>query len=231
MAESASFNELDSLLGETLDSDITNFFELAAMLGLDPKRDFAGADLSGTDIAEGDLAGADLTGTDLRGANLSSTNLQKAKLSGALLDNARVHQAVMTNCVGLSKTQKDDLKKRGAIFEAASVRNTDPNVSIESEKLERNLPTLHVGDTVRLGIVIQAGGKRRIQPYEGTVIAIHNSGLNQTITVRRLFQGIGVERVFRLRSPRIASIKVLRRGRTRRAKLLSSRRRKGKGRA
>ncbi|MGJ3244733.1 MAG: 50S ribosomal protein L19 [Elainellaceae cyanobacterium] len=100
--------------------------------------------------------------------------------------------------------------------------------SIESEQLKSDLPTIHVGDTIRVGVRIREGGKERIQPYEGTVIAMRNGGINETITVRRIFQGIGVERVFLLHSPRVANIKVLRRGRARRAKLYYLRNRVGK---
>ena len=67
-----------------------------------------------------------------------------------------------------------------------------------------------------------------MQPYEGVVIAKRNGGINQTITVRRIFQGIGVERVFMLHSPQVASLKVERRGKVRRAKLFYLRDRVGK---
>lgn len=100
--------------------------------------------------------------------------------------------------------------------------------SIEAEYIKSELPVIHVGDTVKVGVRIQEGGKERIQPYEGTVIAMRNGGLNETITVRRIFQGVGVERVFLIHSPRIASIKVLRRGKARRAKLYYLRERVGK---
>jgi large subunit ribosomal protein L19 len=100
--------------------------------------------------------------------------------------------------------------------------------SIESEQLKADLPIIHVGDTVKVGVVIQEGGKERVQPYEGTVIAMRNGGINETITVRRIFQGVGVERVFLLHSPRVASIQVLRRGKSRRAKLYYLRDRVGK---
>ena len=99
---------------------------------------------------------------------------------------------------------------------------------IESEFLKSDLPTLYVGDTVRVGVAIQEGGKERIQPYEGTIIAMRNGGINETITVRRVFQGVGVERVFLLHSPLVSSIKVIRRGKVRRAKLYYLRDRVGK---
>ncbi|NEO05024.1 50S ribosomal protein L19, partial [Moorena sp. SIO3I8] len=81
---------------------------------------------------------------------------------------------------------------------------------------------------VRVGVRIKEGNKERIQPYEGTVIAMRNGGINETITVRRIFQGVGVERVFLLHSPKIANIKVVRRGKVRRAKLYYLRDRVGK---
>lgn len=100
--------------------------------------------------------------------------------------------------------------------------------SIEAEQLKSDLPVVHVGDTVRVGVRIREGGKERVQPYEGTVIAMRNGGINKTITVRRIFQGIGVERVFLIHSPRIESIKIIRRGKVRRAKLYYLRDRVGK---
>jgi large subunit ribosomal protein L19 len=100
--------------------------------------------------------------------------------------------------------------------------------SIEAEQLKSDLPIIHVGDTIRVGVRIQEGGKERVQPYEGTVIAMRNGGINETITVRRVFQGVGVERVFLLHSPRVASIQIIRRGKARRAKLYYLRDRVGK---
>lgn len=100
--------------------------------------------------------------------------------------------------------------------------------SIEAEQLKTNLPDIHIGDTVKVGVKIIEGGKERVQPYEGTVIARRNGGLNTTITVRRIFQGVGVERVFLIHSPRIDSIQVLRRSKVRRAKLYFLRDRVGK---
>lgn len=100
--------------------------------------------------------------------------------------------------------------------------------SIEAEQLKQDLPNLEVGDTVRVGVRIVEGGKERVQPYEGTIIAMRNGGINRTITVRRIFQGVGVERVFLVHSPRIAKIDILRRGQARRAKLYYLRDRVGK---
>ena len=98
----------------------------------------------------------------------------------------------------------------------------------ENKQLKKELPEIYVGDTVKVGVKITEGNKERVQPYEGVVIAKRHGGLNQTITVRRIFQGIGVERVFMLHSPQVASLKVERRGKVRRAKLFYLRDRVGK---
>ena len=100
--------------------------------------------------------------------------------------------------------------------------------AFEQEQQKSDLPDIFVGDTVRVGVRISEGNKERVQPYEGVVISKRHGGLNQTITVRRIFQGIGVERVFMLHSPQVASIKVERRGKVRRAKLFYLRERVGK---
>jgi large subunit ribosomal protein L19 len=100
--------------------------------------------------------------------------------------------------------------------------------SFEAEQLKSDLPDIYVGDTVKVGVRIREGNKERVQPYEGVVIAKRHGGLNATITVRRIFQGVGVERVFMLHSPQVASVKVERRGKVRRAKLFYLRDRVGK---
>jgi len=100
--------------------------------------------------------------------------------------------------------------------------------AFEAEQLKSELPDIYVGDTVKVGVRIREGNKERVQPYEGVVIAKRHGGLNATITVRRIFQGVGVERVFMLHSPQVASVKVERRGKVRRAKLFYLRDRVGK---
>ena len=100
--------------------------------------------------------------------------------------------------------------------------------AFEAEQLKDELPDIYVGDTVKVGVRIREGNKERVQPYEGVVIAKRHGGLNETITVRRIFQGIGVERVFMLHSPQVASVNVERRGKVRRAKLFYLRDRVGK---
>ena len=105
---------------------------------------------------------------------------------------------------------------------------TDLIREFEAAQQKSDLPEIYVGDTVRVGVRISEGNKERVQPYEGVVIAKRHGGLNETITVRRIFQGIGVERVFMLHSPQVASLKVERRGKVRRAKLFYLRDRVGK---
>lgn len=100
--------------------------------------------------------------------------------------------------------------------------------SIEAKYLKEKLTDINVGDTVKVGVRISEGGKQRVQPFEGTVIAMRNGGINETITVRKIFQGVGVERVFLLHSPIVDNITVIRRGKVRRAKLYYLRDRVGK---
>ncbi len=99
---------------------------------------------------------------------------------------------------------------------------------IEAPFIKDDLPELNVGDTVKVFVKIIEGGKERTQGYEGVIIKRRGSGVGKTITVRRVFQGIGIERVFPLNSPRIEKIKVQRRGDVRRAKLYYLRQRTGK---
>ena len=98
----------------------------------------------------------------------------------------------------------------------------------EKTQQKSKVPEVYVGDTVRVGVRISEGNKERVQPYEGVVIAKRHGGINQTITVRKIFQGVGVERIFMVHSPQVASIKVERRGKVRRAKLFYLRDRVGK---
>ena len=100
---------------------------------------------------------------------------------------------------------------------------------IENDFAKKHVPVLQVGDTVKVGVLIQEGSKQRVQPYEGTVIARRRAGINTTITVRRVFQGIGVERIFVVHSPLIKDIEVVKSAKVRRAKLYFLRDRIGKG--
>lgn len=100
--------------------------------------------------------------------------------------------------------------------------------NIEQQYLKEDLPKIYVGDTVKVGVTITEGNKTRVQPYQGVVIAERNSGLHKAITVRAVLQGVGVERVFPVHCSQVAWIKVISRGKVRRAKLYYLRDRVGK---
>ena len=91
--------------------------------------------------------------------------------------------------------------------------------SIERQQLRTDLPDFRVGDTVRVFVKVVEGSRERLQAFEGVVIAKRNGSSRETFTVRRVSYGIGVERTFPMHSPRVDSIKVIRRGHVRRAKL------------
>lgn len=99
---------------------------------------------------------------------------------------------------------------------------------INKEGLRTDIPKFNIGDTIKVNYKVIEGDKERIQAYEGTVIARKNSGIKETIKVRRISAGIGVERTFPLNSPRIASIEVVRSAKVKRAKLYYLRSRTGK---
>lgn len=99
---------------------------------------------------------------------------------------------------------------------------------LEKTYLKSEIPAVNTGDTVKVFVKIIEGNKERVQAFEGTVIKKHGAGVNKTITVRKVFQGVGVERVFLINSPRIDKINVLRRGDVKRSKLYYLRERSGK---
>jgi len=99
---------------------------------------------------------------------------------------------------------------------------------VEKDFLKNNIPILKIGDNVKIGVKIIEGNKERVQFYEGTIIAKKNSSINTTITVRKTLQGVGVERIFLIHSPKINSIDVLRSSKVRRSKLYYLRNLKGK---
>ena len=103
-----------------------------------------------------------------------------------------------------------------------------PILNLETQFLKKNYPCLKIGDNVKVGVKIIEGSKERVQFYEGTVIAKKNTSINTTVTVRKVFQGIGIERIFLLHSPKIDSINVLRSAKVRRSKLYYLRNLKGK---
>ena len=103
-----------------------------------------------------------------------------------------------------------------------------PVVNLESQFLKKDLPVLRIGDNLKIGVKIIEGNKERVQFYEGTLIAKKNSSINTTITVRKIFQGIGIERIFLLHSPKVDTITVIRSAKVRRSKLYYLRNLKGK---
>ena len=119
-------------------------------------------------------------------------------------------------------------KSNGETITSKNLSHAEIIKTFEEAQQNKKLPEIYVGDTVRVGVRISEGNKERVQPYEGVVIAKRHGGINKTITVRRIFQGIGVERIFLVHSPQVASIKVERRGKVRRAKLFYLRERVGK---
>jgi len=101
---------------------------------------------------------------------------------------------------------------------------------IETQKawLRSDLPPFRAGDTLRVNVRVKEGDKERVQAFEGVCIARRGSGVSETFTVRKISNGVGVERIFPVHSPMIGDIAVLRRGRVRRAKLYYLRQLTGK---
>jgi len=124
---------------------------------------------------------ADGTETTMDPVNDTETNLESTA-TAAEQGNVAVATAEASPATVTVTTGKLGARELIAAFEAA--------------QLKSDLPEIYVGDTVRVGVRIREGSKERIQPYEGVVIAKRHGGLNETITVRRIFQGVGVERVF-----------------------------------
>ncbi|HXG71657.1 MAG TPA: 50S ribosomal protein L19 [Gemmatimonadaceae bacterium] len=94
-----------------------------------------------------------------------------------------------------------------------------PFIETQKQWLRDNIPPFRAGDTLRVSVRVREGDKERLQAFEGVCIARKGSGVSATFTVRKISNGIGVERIFPVHSPMISEINVLRRGRVRRAKL------------
>ena len=99
---------------------------------------------------------------------------------------------------------------------------------LELEQMKKNIIPFKVGDTVKVHVKIVEGDKQRIQAYQGVVIARQKGGVRETFTVRKISNGIGVERMFPLHSPSIENIEIMVRGHVRRAKLYYLRKLRGK---
>nr|YP_009332635.1 ribosomal protein L19 [Membranoptera weeksiae]YP_009332855.1 ribosomal protein L19 [Membranoptera tenuis]AHZ94649.1 ribosomal protein L19 [Membranoptera weeksiae]AKL79111.1 ribosomal protein L19 [Membranoptera tenuis] len=106
--------------------------------------------------------------------------------------------------------------------------NSDIIKNIEDQFIKDNIPQIDIGDNIKIKLRIQEGNKERIQISEGVIIAKHNSRLNTTITVRKIIQNIGVERIYLIHSPRILNIEIMRKSKVRRSKLYYLRKRSGK---
>ena len=100
--------------------------------------------------------------------------------------------------------------------------------SIEHEQMKNKIPTLKVGDTVKVHVRVKEGNRERIQVFEGIIIKVQGGGVNQTFTVRRISYGVGVEKTFLIHSPAVEKVEVVRVGKARRAKLFYLRDRVGK---
>ncbi len=100
--------------------------------------------------------------------------------------------------------------------------------TVEKEQMRSDIPDFKAGDTIKVHVKVREGDKERIQVFQGIVIARKHGGIRETITVRKVSSGIGVERVFPLHSPIIDKIEVVQEGRVRRAKLYYLRDLKGK---
>ena len=100
--------------------------------------------------------------------------------------------------------------------------------ALNEKQLQNDVPQVEVGDTVRVHVKVKEGSRERIQVFEGTVIAKKHGGIEETITVRRISYGVGVEKVFPVHSPNIVNVETVRRGKVRRAKLYYLRNRVGK---
>ena len=109
-----------------------------------------------------------------------------------------------------------------------NILDTLAQATMDKVQAERPVPRFEPGDTLRVHVKVQEGNRERIQVYEGLCIGRRNAGVNSSFTVRKISFGEGVERVFPLYSPRLATIEVVRRGDVRRAKLYYLRTRRGK---
>jgi len=119
-------------------------------------------------------------------------------------------------------------KKQSKPKEAKELKGRQLLDSLEEGQMKSKVTKFNVGDTVEVGVKIQEGDKERVQIFTGVCIARKGSSARETFTVRRIVSGEGVERVFPLHSPNVASIKVVRRGKVRRAKLHYLRERTGR---
>lgn len=100
--------------------------------------------------------------------------------------------------------------------------------ALVDSQLKKDLPELNIGNTIRVHVKVKEGARERVQIFEGTIIAKKHGGIQETITVRRVSYGVGVEKIFPIHSPNIVDFVTVRRGKVRRAKLYYLRHRVGK---
>ena len=110
----------------------------------------------------------------------------------------------------------------------ATMNSREILASLAAEQTKAGLPDVRPGDTVRVAVRVVEGNRERTQSFEGTVMRLRNGGLDRQMTVRRISNGVGVERTFLMHSPRVEKIEVVRRGHARRAALYFLRERVGK---
>lgn len=99
---------------------------------------------------------------------------------------------------------------------------------VTASQIRTDIPQINIGDTVKVGVIINEGNKSRVQDYQGLVIAMKGEGISKSFIVRKNSNGVGVERVFPINSPMLSYVKVVSHGQVRRAKLFYLRGRKGK---
>jgi len=123
----------------------------------------------------------------------------------------------MVRCRG-----RQEHPKRGGLLKVDLIK------VVEQQYVKADIPEFRPGDMVRVDYKVVEGGKERIQAFQGVVIKRQGSAIKETFTVRKLSNGVGVERTFPVHSPKVANIEVLRKGKVRRAKLYYLRDRQGK---
>lgn len=108
------------------------------------------------------------------------------------------------------------------------IKTEDIIKNIEDKFKKQDIPDLEIGDSIKIQILIQEGNKERVQNVDGVIISKNNAGLNTTITLRKVLQNVGVERVYLIHSPRIVNIIIIKKAKVRRSKLYYLRYRSGK---
>ena len=109
-----------------------------------------------------------------------------------------------------------------------SLNNSTIIKNIEKKFIKDSIPNIQIGDSIKIGVLIQEGNKERVQLSEGVVISINNNSIKKTITIRKILHNVGVERIYPIHSPRITNISINRRAKVRRGKFYYLRNKSGK---